>query len=79
MNSGCYGNNISDILVSIKAIDFKGKLIEIKKDKIKIFYRGTNLPDDLIFFSAKLHSKNGDKNLINEKIDKFLKEKKDTA
>ena len=76
MNSGCYGNNISDILISIKAVDFKGKLFDIKKDEIKFFYRGTNLPDDLIFLSAKLHSKIGNKKLINEKIDKFLKEKK---
>ena len=78
MNSGCYGNNISDILVSIKAVDFNGKLIEIKKDKINFFYRGTSLPNDLILLSAKLHSKIGDKDLINEKIDKFLKEKKKT-
>ena len=24
MNSGCYGNEISDILISVQAIDFKG-------------------------------------------------------
>ena len=36
MNSGCYGNDISKVLVSIKAID-KNKLeeIEINKEDIK--------------------------------------------
>ena len=36
MNSGCYDNDISKVLISIKAID-KNKLseIEIKKEDIK--------------------------------------------
>jgi UDP-N-acetylmuramate dehydrogenase len=78
MNSGCYGNEISDILISVQAIDLKGNLMEIKRDKIKFIYRGNNLPDDLIFLSARFHAKNGDGNLINEKIKKYSKEKKDS-
>ncbi len=78
MNSGCYGDEISNILISIKAIDHKGNLVEIKKDEIEFFYRGTNLPEDLIILSAKLQSKIGDKNIITEKIKKFSKEKKDS-
>ena len=41
MNAGCYNNDISKILISIKAID-KNKLseIEIKKDDIKFFIEG---------------------------------------
>ena len=53
MNSGCYGNEISNILISIKASDYNGNIIEIKRDEIKFFYRGTNLPEDLIILSAK--------------------------
>ena len=62
MNSGCYDNDISKILVSIKAID-KNNLseIEIKKEDIKFFYRGTDLPEDLIIMSAKF------KGVINKK------------
>ena len=54
MNSGCYDNDISQILVSIKAID-KNNLseVEIKNKDIKFFYRGTNLSEDLIIISAK--------------------------
>ena len=44
MNSGCYDNDISKILVSIKVIDINEcKEKEIKKEEIKFFYRGTNL------------------------------------
>ena len=78
MNSGCYGDEISKILISIKTIDFKGNVREIKKDEIEFFYRGTNLPEDLIILSAKLQGKIGDKNLINKKIKKYNKEKKKT-
>ena len=58
MNSGCYDNDISKVLISLKAID-KNNLSEInKKENIKFSYRGTNLPNNLIIwplnFKAKL-------------------------
>ena len=78
MNSGCYGDEISNILISIKVIDFTGRLYEINRDKIKFYYRGTDLPEDLIIISAKLHAKKGDKKIIKEKIEKYIKEKKES-
>ena len=78
MNSGCYGDEISNILISIKTIDFNCNLKEFKRDQIKFNYRGTNLPQDLIILSAKLHAKAGDKKLINEKIKNYVKNKKNS-
>jgi len=55
MNSGCYENEISKILLSIQVIDTRDcKEKEIKCDDIKFLYRGTNLPKELIIISAKL-------------------------
>ena len=55
MNSGCYSNDISKVLLSIKAIDLNNLTeIEISKKDINFFYRGTNLRSDLIITSAKL-------------------------
>ena len=55
MNSGCYNNDISKVLVSIQAININTiSEIEIKKEDIKFFYRGTNLSKDLIITSAKI-------------------------
>ena len=55
MNSGCYGHDISQVLISIRAIDKKTcKEIEIKKKDINFVYRGNNLSEDLIIISAKL-------------------------
>ena len=38
MNSGCYGYNISDILISVKALDFYGNLHNFQRDEIEFFY-----------------------------------------
>ena len=76
MNSGCYNNDISKVLISLQAID-KNKLteIEIKKEDIKFSYRGTNLPNDLIIISAKFQGSIGKKEDI-EKKQTYLIEKK---
>ncbi len=77
MNSGCYENDISKILISIKAIDInKLKEIEIKKQDIKFLYRGTNLPKDLIIISAKLQGSIGEKSEIEKKQNTLIEKKK---
>ena len=77
MNSGCYNNDISKVLISIKAIDINNfKEIEIKKDDIKFSYRGTNLPDNLIIISAKLRCTITKKKEIEKKQSSLIEKKK---
>ena len=76
MNSGCYGSNISDILLSIQVIDNKGKEREIKKDDIKFFYRGTNIPSDYLILSAILKGNTSSKEEIAKKQEEFINKKK---
>ena len=76
MNSGCYTNEISQILLSIKTVDRKGNLKVINSDEIKFSYRGTNLPKDLIILSAKFKGNKGEKKKIKEKISEFIELKK---
>ena len=76
MNSGCYENDISKVLVSIKVIDPKEcKEKEISKENIKFFYRGTNLPDEFIITSIKLKGKTMPVEII-EKYQKEIIQKK---
>ena len=77
MNSGCYENDVSKILVSIQVID-KNNLIEkeIKKEDIKFLYRGTNLNEDLIVISAKFEGLSGDKDKITKKQSDLIERKK---
>ena len=77
MNSGCYENDISKVLLSIQAIDKKKlSVIEIKKEDIKFSYRGTSLSDDLIIISAKLKGVEGVKERIEKKQSYYIEKKK---
>ena len=77
MNSGCYGHEISNNLVSINAIDIKKcEEIEIKRQDVKFFYRGTDLPKDLIITSVKLEGKTSSRSLIEKKQNEMIKKKK---
>ena len=77
MNSGCYGNDISKVLVSINGIDpdnFEEK--EIQSKDIKFFYRGTNISKKFIIISAKLKGKADAVENIEEKQKNFIEQKK---
>jgi len=77
MNSGCYENDISKILLSIQVIDLNDyKEKEIKKEDIKFLYRGTNLPKDLIIVSAKFRGLITNKDEIEKKQLNFVERKK---
>ena len=69
MNSGCYDYDISQIFSSLKAINFSGNLKSFNKDDVKFFYRGSNLPKDLIILSAVFEGQ-----LLNIKCIKFVAE-----
>jgi UDP-N-acetylmuramate dehydrogenase len=77
MNSGCYDNDISKVLLSIQAIDIDTlSEIEIKKEDIKFFYRGTDLSNNLIITSVKLQGINGKEKDIDKKQFDLIKKKK---
>ena len=54
MNTGCYGEDVSKILHSIKVIDNQGDTKEILANDIKFSYRSTNLTENFIITSVKL-------------------------
>jgi len=78
MNSGCYGSDISKILLSIKVIDNEGEEKEIENNEIKFSYRGSNLPKNLIILSAKLQGNISSKELIEKKQVELIKKKKES-
>ena len=76
MNSGCYGYNISESVVSIEALTFKGELKSFNSDEVKFFYRGSDFGEDLIILSVKLKGNPQKKEKIKEKQVKFLDQKR---
>ena len=76
MNSGCYGEEISKILVSVQTMDLNGEIKVIKSSEIDFHYRGCNLDENLIFISAILKGKKSSNISIKKKIDNLTERKK---
>jgi len=76
MNSGCYGEDISKILISAQVMDLDGKIKVIYSSDIKFSYRECNLNNNLIFISATFRGKKDNKANIKKKINNLIRQKK---
>jgi len=65
MNSGCYGEDISKIIISVQVMDLDGKMRVIYSPDIKFSYRNCNLDENLIFISATFKGKKNKKMKLN--------------
>lgn len=81
MNAGCYDSDISQTLISAKAVDFKGNLVELKNISEDIFqsqksdfyfsYRKNKIAQDFIFVEAKFKCVESDFEIIAQKINQL--------
>ena len=76
MNSGCYGYSISQSVISIDTLTFKGELKSFNANEIKFFYRGSDFGEDLIILNVKLKGNSGIKEKIKEKQNELLDKKR---
>ena len=77
MNSGCYGEDISKILISVQVMDLNGQVRVIYSSDINFSYRACNLDSNLIFISATLRGKKESKLNIQKKINNLVEKKKE--
>ena len=77
MNSGCFGKEFKDVLLSVQAIDENGRMATYLRKDIDFFYRGVNLSNSLIFLSGTFKGRIIDYNIRKKIID--LKSKKDSS
>ena len=76
MNSGCFGKEFKDILLSVQAVDREGKVLTIPSSRIKFEYRTNDLPRDLIFLSASFKGNFKNKDIAKKDME-ILKNKKE--
>ena len=76
MNSGCYGEEISKILISVQVMDLNGNVKVIYASDIKFAYRKCDLDSNLIFISATFKGKSDNKNNIQKKMSNLIEKKK---
>jgi len=78
MNSGCFGTEFKDILLSVQAVDRKGNVLTIPSKNIKFEYRTNDLPKDLIFLSASFKGKFKKKDIAKKDMETLKKKKEET-
>ena len=78
MNSGCFGSEFKDKLISIQCINTKGDIKVITSNNINFKYRNSDLGEDLIFLSATFKGNYLEKNKIKMLMD-YYAEKKNNA
>ena len=75
MNSGCFGREFKDILISVQAAKKNGEILTIPSKDIIFSYRKCNLSKDLIFLSASFRGVKKSKEIVEKEMN-ILKEKK---
>lgn len=53
-NAGCFGREMSDVLLWAEVIDGKGKIRQVPKDDFRLAYRHSEFPDDWIVSAVAL-------------------------
>lgn len=72
MNAGCYGGQISDILVSAKILDQVGNVKDVTPEELQMSYRYTNiLQKRLVLLSATFELSKGDQDTIKQKMNEL--------
>ena len=75
MNSGCFGNEFKDNLISLQCMNLDGTLKVIPSQKITFNYRNIELDEDLIFLSATFKGNKSNKNIIKSLMKELEKKK----
>jgi UDP-N-acetylmuramate dehydrogenase len=78
MNGGCYGSDMSQILISAKALDFDGNVIELKNSDFGFFYRGSRISKNFIFIEGLFRATKSTSEEVAKKISE-LNQQRETA
>jgi UDP-N-acetylmuramate dehydrogenase len=78
MNAGAYGNDISNVLISCRAVDGKGKLHEFSNQDMKFSYRTSGLPAGYILIDAVIEGVVAKREEIASKIEAINTERNQT-
>ncbi len=78
MNAGAYGRELSDVVVSMTALDGVGQRYVLEPEHWQPRYRGCGVPADWIFTGATMVGVAGDRLEIGTKIDEIQAARDDT-
>ena len=78
MNAGSFGHEISELLISVSGMTYKGRIERFTKSELTFTYRGSSFPDNVIIISANLQLKHDSAEAVKQRIAENLNKKKST-
>ena len=67
MNAGAYGSEISNNLISVESIDYRGNIKNYKVKNLNFTYRGSSFSKNELLLNATFKCKKGNKKIIHTK------------
>ncbi len=77
MNGGCYGSDMSQILITVRALDYQGNMHELKNEDFKFYYRGNKIAANFIFVEAVLKVQKSSAEEVSQKISELNKKREE--
>jgi UDP-N-acetylmuramate dehydrogenase len=78
MNAGAYGAQIKDVCISVRAVDGRGKIHELKSEDLGFAYRDSELDPTWIITQATLQGQNGSLLDISARMKKIQLDREDS-
>jgi UDP-N-acetylmuramate dehydrogenase len=78
MNAGCYGSEISDLLIECEGVDFSGQIRWFRATDIDFNYRTSRIPDDLIITRAWFRGTPSINYSVSKKINEITGKRKES-
>ncbi len=76
-NSGAFGYEMKDVLVSVEIMDTEGKVLVVKAEEIEFGYRSSGIPHNELLLSAEIKLGKDKKEAVSARIENFLKIKRE--
>ena len=71
MNAGAHGGETKDVLISARGVNRKGEIVELPVADLRMTYRHSGAPEDVIFTSALFQGRPGDAAAILAEMDRI--------
>lgn len=72
MNAGCYGSEFKDVLITARMMAKDGSIHEMTPAQMGLSYRHSDVPEDMIFLSARLATHDGTTDEIKNEMKQML-------
>lgn len=78
MNAGAYGGEMKQVLVSVRAVNVSGEILEFSLKDLELGYRTSRIQKEaLIVLSAVLKFDQGDAEAISERVEELSRQRKE--